>query len=300
MMGVLVTGANGQLGFEIQRTVPDGIEVYAKGSKELDITNLASINKYLEQLKPQAVINCAAYTAVDKAEAEGEIAEAVNAQGPANLATLCREMKIPLVHISSDFVFDGSQSVPYKPQDQTNPVSIYGRSKLHGELAVQELMGDKASIIRTAWVYSASGNNFVKTMLRLMAEKEQLGVVTDQTGTPTWAKTLAKTCWQACQKLMSGQPGAIYHWSDAGVCSWYDFAVAIQEEALSLGLLQKSISIQPIPARSYPTPALRPPYSVLDKTDSYSALGMPQTHWRTNLRIMLKELIVNQPTVINR
>ena len=195
-----------------------------------------------------------------------------------------------MVQVSTDFVFDGNQSTPYQPEDKPNPISVYGDSKLKGEQAVSDLLGAKASIIRTAWVYSTHGNNFVKTMLRLMAEKDELGVVADQIGTPTRANSLAQACWKACLNLLEDKEGGMYHWTDAGAASWYNFAKAIQEEAIILGMLDKRTTVNPIPASAYPTPAKRPPYSVLDKTSAYEQLNMKPVHWRVSLRAMLEEL----------
>ena len=180
----------------------------------------------------------------------------------------------------------GDASSPYKPGDNTNPLGEYGKSKLAGELAVKSAL-PSAVIFRTAWVYSAFGANFVKTMLRLMAEREELSVVADQVGTPTWARGLAEAIWLAVEKPeMQG----IYHWTDAGVCSWYDFAVAIAEEGLALGLLPAQPKVHPIPGSAYPTPAQRPAFSVLDKDSTWQALDTEGLHWRVQLRSMLQEL----------
>ncbi|WP_422138225.1 dTDP-4-dehydrorhamnose reductase [Endozoicomonas sp. ALC020] len=313
-MGVLITGANGQLGYELQRTVPCGIGLLCADRGQLDITSQESVHAYFDAHQPEAVVNAAAYTAVDKAETDSDAAFAVNTNGAAFLAEACSKHDIPMIQLSTDFVFDGSQSTPYKVTDKTNPVSVYGESKLQGEKQVLRILGNKAVIIRTAWVYSSHGNNFVKTMLRLMQEKDQLGIVFDQIGTPTSAKSLALCCWQSLKKLQAltardngnaenvgnnSLPGfqlpAILNWTDAGVASWYDFAIAIQEEALTLGILQKSIPIKPIPASAYPTPAERPGYSVLDKQPTYSQLELPIEHWRSALRCVLTELKSDKP-----
>ncbi|KEQ12191.1 dTDP-4-dehydrorhamnose reductase [Endozoicomonas numazuensis] len=292
-MRVLITGANGQLGYELQRTVPDNIELLCADRDQLNITSQSSINAYFDEHKPEAVINAAAYTAVDKAETEVEAAFAVNAHGPAFLANACSKHDIPMIQVSTDFVFDGTQSTPYKVTDKTSPVSVYGKSKLQGEQQVIEILRNKAVVIRTAWVYSSHGNNFVKTMLRLMQEKEELGVVADQTGTPTSARTLASCCWQTLSRLQSThfQLPPILHWTDAGVASWYDFAVAIQDEAIQLGLLEKGIPVKPIPSSAYPTPAKRPSYSVLDKTEAQIQVALSPIHWRSALKSMLLELV---------
>jgi dTDP-4-dehydrorhamnose reductase len=285
----LVTGAGGQLGRELQGTTPADWTVVALDRATLDIADTGSLRAALDRVRPAAVINAAAYTAVDKAETEAELAARSNAEGPSVLAGACAELGIRLVHISTDFVFDGAASQPYRPADATGPLGEYGRSKLAGERGTQAA-NPAALILRTGWVYSRFGNNFVKTMLRLMAERDQLSVVVDQVGTPTWARGLALTAWAG---LLHEDAHGIYHWSDAGVCSWYDFAVAIQEEALALGLLQREIVISPIPASDYPTPAARPSYSVLDKSSTCRDLDVTLAHWRAQLRAMLADLKEN-------
>ncbi len=286
-MKVLLTGKNGQLGFELQHTLPQQIELIAYDSSELDITNDNTVNQLLKKHKPDYVINAAAYTAVDKAESDIETAYAVNRDGSKNLARTCKLINAKLIHISTDFIFDGNKNTPYQVSDKTAPIGVYGESKLAGELAIQAELPDAHYIIRTAWVYSSHGNNFVKTMLRLMREKDQLGVVYDQVGTPTWARGLAKSIWQ----LLESKPkNRLYHWTDAGVTSWYDFAVAIQEIALEKHIIDKAIPIRPIPANSYPTPAARPSFSVLDKSLIEKSVGVETTHWREQLASMLNEL----------
>lgn len=282
---VLVVGAGGQLGQELQRTVPPGVECVPKTRTQLDVADASAVAEALAEVAPQVVVNAAAYTAVDKAEAEPEAALRGNAEAPETLAQACAKQGVRFIHISTDFVFDGAASRPYLPEASTAPLGEYGRSKLAGELAVQKALPD-ALILRTGWVYSSFGGNFVKTMLRLMGERDELGVVSDQVGTPTWANGLANAVWAAtAQPKLKG----IYHWSDAGVCSWYDFAVAICEEALALGLLSRPVKIRPIEAKEYPTPAERPAYSVLDKTSSWRDFALEGVHWRQQLRDMLKD-----------
>lgn len=286
-MKVLITGANGQLGWELQRTIPDSVDVVALSSSELDITNYQKVTERINSLIPQVIINAAAYTAVDKAEEEVEKAFAVNADGAANLAEAAKEVGARFVHLSTDFVFDGQKSSPYLVSDPTNPAGVYGKSKLAGEQKIVEINGlENCAILRTAWVYSAHGNNFVKTMLRLMAERDSLGIVADQIGTPTWAKGLANAVWKLAQINQDG----MFHWTDAGVASWYDFAVAIQEEALALGLVKTKCIINPIGTADYPLPAKRPPFSVLDKSETWKKLGLSGQHWLESLRKMLREL----------
>jgi len=299
-MKILVTGKNGQLGSELKKTCPSNVELICFGSKELDISNAEQVNELLITHSPDIVINAAAYTAVDKAETDTDTAYAVNEQGAANLANACKNIDAKLIHISTDFVFDGTSTMPYTASDATNPLGVYGASKLAGEQAINEILGSQATIVRTAWVYSVFGNNFVKTMLRLMAEKEQLGIVGDQVGTPTWAAGLANMLWALVAKASSEQvlntenTATILNWTDAGVASWYDFAVAIQELAIEQGLLTKSIPISAIPAASYPTPAKRPAFSVLNKAQAEEISGVKTVHWRTQLKEMLTELKLNQ------
>mgnify|MGYP003650609475 CR=1 FL=1 len=283
---ILVVGAGGQLGRELVRTAPTGVVCESVTRAQLDIADRAAVDACLAKFAPSQVINAAAYTAVDKAETEPEAARRGNAEGPGNLAQACARSNIRLLHVSTDFVFDGTASVPYTPDVEPAPLGEYGRSKLAGEQAVMAALPG-ALIMRTGWVYSAFGNNFVKTMLRLMGERDALSVVAYQVGTPTWANGLAAALWAA-----TARPGlsGVYHWSDAGVCSWYDFAVAICEEGLAGGLLHKAVSVRPIPTAEYPTPARRPSYSVLDKSASWSALELEGTHWRRQLRAMLSDL----------
>jgi dTDP-4-dehydrorhamnose reductase len=240
-----------------------------------------------QQHGPDLVINAAAYTAVDKAESEKDKAYEVNVRGAANIAKAAEHSGARLIHISTDFVFDGRKSKPYRPDDKPNPISVYGASKLQGEEAVLRETMKKALILRTGWVYSSHGSNFVKTMLKLMAERDEISVVADQVGTPTWARGLAKAIYHFAN---IPDTHGIYHSTDAGVASWYDFAAAIQEEAHQLGILQSLIPVIPIRTDDYPTAAKRPPYSVLDKTATWQALGYTASHWRVALRLMLEEL----------
>jgi len=280
---VLVTGAGGQLGRELVLSAGSQVNCVGLDRVALDIGDPIAIDKLLREVQPQLLINAAAYTAVDKAESEPELAWKVNAQGPGHLASACAARGVRMIHVSTDFVFNGEATRPYLPDAPTSPVSEYGRGKLAGEQAVQ-LALPGALIVRTSWVYSRFGANFVKTMLRLMSEREELGVVCDQVGTPTWARGLAQALWAAAQRP---QLQGIYHWSDAGQCSWYDFAQAIYEEGRAAGLLSKDVEIKPIPGTSYPTPAHRPAYSVLDKTSSLQDFEMQGVAWREQLRCML-------------
>jgi dTDP-4-dehydrorhamnose reductase len=285
-MKVLIAGSNGQLGFELARSAPLDAELVSLGRDGLDITDRDQVLATVARHQPDAIINAAAYTAVDKAESEPDVAMAVNRDGAAHLAAAAAELDAALVQVSTDFIFDGSSSTPYATDATPAPLGVYGATKLAGELAVRELLGEQALILRTAWVYSSHGNNFVKTILRLASEKPQLGIVADQVGSPTWAGGLAQAIWQALDRGVTG----IHHWTDAGVASWYDFAVAIQEEAMHAGLLEREIPILPIRTEDYPTPAKRPPFSLLDKHATWTALALPPEHWRIALRRMLSEI----------
>jgi len=287
MRKVLITGADGQLGYELQRTVLAGYECIATDKDDLDITNVDAVNAFVEKVKPDVIINSAAYTAVDKAEEEAVLAIAINTTGAGNLAQTAKDNDIQFMQISTDFVFDGKAHTPYLVDALAEPEGMYGKTKHDGDLLVQEILGDDAFIMRTSWLYSAHGNNFVKTMLRFMAERDELGIIADQIGTPTWANSLAQAVWQAIEKKVTGT----HHWSDAGVASWYDFAYAIMEEGVVLGLLDKTITINAITTADYPTPASRPCYSVMDKTSTWKALEMKSEHWRVALRKMMKEIV---------
>lgn len=286
-MKVLITGKNGQLGRDLCRLVPVGTDLHAYGHDELDIASVTDVNRIITAIKPDIIINAAAYTAVDKAESEQQHAYAINAAGTGHLAAAARDMSARLVHISTDFVFDGTKSTPYHPEDTPAPLSVYGKSKHQGEVLIREHHADNSVVIRTSWVYSTNGSNFVKTMLRLMGERNELRVVADQIGSPTWSCNLAGTIWSLVDANIA--PGT-YHWADTGVASWYDFSVAIYEEALSTGLLNKPVTILPITTSQYPTPAQRPHYSVLDTAATRTIPGIKSEHWRSALRKMLLEL----------
>jgi len=286
-MKTLVLGCNGQLGQALADNVPDNVEFIGIDLPELDITSANALLEFGRQAKPAVIINAAAYTAVDQAESDIELATAVNVEGPRNVATAARDVGARLIHISTDFVFDGEASAPYKADATTTPLSVYGRTKREGELAVLEMMPDTAVILRTAWLYSKTGSNFVKTMLRLMGERDDLGVVADQIGTPTWAVSLATAVWEFTN---APELSGIFHLTDGGQASWHEFALAIQDEALSLGLLDKPIPIRAITNEDYPTAAPRPRYSVLDCSATHKALNLHPTQWRVNLRRMLKGL----------
>ena len=285
-MKILLFGAGGQLGWELQRTCPSHVQLNAVDYPDVDFKSDKSIKNSIIESNPDWIINAAAYTVVDKAESEEDIADQLNHLAVVQIARTALETHTKLVHISTDFIFDGNASSPYHPDSPANPQSVYGRTKLDGETAVKQILQKDSVIIRTAWLYSSHGNNFVKTMLKLMKERDVLQIVDDQIGTPTWAKGLAYCVWTAIDKDSSG----IEHWTDAGVASWYDFSVAIQKIAIELGLLEKSIPILPIPSAQYPTPAKRPSFSVLDKTGTLEKLAIVPVHWRVQLKNMLREL----------
>lgn len=289
-MKVLITGANGQLGYALQKTAPGFIgndesvlDVIALTRAEFDLSRPDTLAAILDLYQPDAIINAAAYTAVDKAETDQALANTVNALAVIAIAKWCEQQKIPLIQVSTDFVFDGKKSSPYLPDDRTNPLGVYAQTKCAGEQAVLENCSS-SYLVRTGWVYCEHGANFVKTMLRLGAERVSLGVVADQVGTPTYAINLAQMIWQ----LLAQRPEQkIFHFSDAGVASWYDFAVAIFNEAKAQDLLTAIPQVKPIATSDYPTPAQRPAYSVLDKQQTWSLLNIAPDHWRNALSTML-------------
>jgi dTDP-4-dehydrorhamnose reductase len=285
-LNIVVIGKSGQLAHEIMRLAGDD-SVHCLGRDDINILDAVSLANVLNRFQPEGIINASAYTAVDKAESDQSNAYALNQTAVANLATYAKQHHCHLVHVSTDYVFGGDKGAPYQVDDSYHPQGVYGASKAAGEKALLDIYPQASCILRTSWVYASHGNNFVKTMLRLMAEKPELGVIDDQIGSPTWAKDLAKACIYAIKNQVSG----VHHWTDNGVASWYDFAVAIQSLALEKGLLTHAIPIKPIPSSAYPTPAKRPHYSVLDKstlTTEFSGL-VPQ-YWRKALGDMLDEL----------
>ncbi len=272
----LVTGANGQLGNELRLRL--GEQARYVDRDELDITDAEAVQAFVKGKNFDAIVNCAAYTAVDKAEGDVETAEKINVQGPANLA----KTGIPLIHVSTDYVFDGTACVPYTEDVQPNPNSVYGRTKLAGEQVVAKY-SQAAVIVRTAWLYSCFGNNFVKTMRRLGAERESLNVVFDQAGTPTYAGDLAAAIVEILGK-MPQQGCEVYHFSNEGVCSWYDFALEIMKLS---GLKCK---VFPIESKDYPTPAKRPSYSVLNKGKIKKDFGVAIRHWSEALAECIEKM----------
>ncbi|MDX3883419.1 MAG: dTDP-4-dehydrorhamnose reductase [Sphingomonas sp.] len=277
-MRVLVTGAAGQLGRALLASAPPRVEAIGLDRAALDIGDEAAVEDAVHRLRPALIVNAAAYTAVDKAETERDAARRINADGPGYLARAAGSVGARLVHVSTDFVFDGTASRPYRPADATAPLSVYGATKLAGEAAALAEHAD-VLVVRTAWVYAAHGRNFLETMLRLMAERDELAVVADQVGTPTHAASLAHALWA----LAMADARGVLHWTDAGVASWYDFAVAIREEAIAAGLPIRAAAVRPIATADYPTPAARPAFSLLDKSAAWGITGIAR-HWREELR----------------
>lgn len=285
-MRVLVLGAGGQVARAVAGVMSGQHELFVRTHAEVDIADAESLDRALAEAKADWIVNGAAYTAVDLAEDERARAAAINDTAVGAVAAAAARARARLLHLSTDFVFDGASNRAYLPHDPPNPLSVYGATKLAGEKRALD-GGCAAIVLRTAWVYAAAGKNFALTMLRLMREREQVRVVADQIGTPTWATGVA--C--AIRDLLEAQaPAGVYHWTDLGVASWYDFAVAIQDEALERGLLKRAVAIVPIATSEYPTRARRPAFSVLDTKATRDVVAAPALHWRHNLRMMLDEL----------
>lgn len=275
-MVVLVTGASGQLGQALKALSErcDNLTFVFKTSAEADITDRQQLEEVFNEVKPDFCINAAAYTAVDKAESEPEKAYAINVTGAKNLAEVCLQFNTTLLHISTDFVFDGNKDTPYTEDDATNPQGVYGKTKREGEQEIEKIL-PQHYIIRTSWLYSEYGNNFMKTMLRLAAERDKLGVVNDQTGTPTNANDLAEALLQIITRGKKAY--GIYHYSNEGVATWYEFAGEI------FRINNVLIDLQPIPTSAYPTPAKRPAYSVMDKSKIKEVFGLSIKGWQDSL-----------------
>ncbi|MDB4302847.1 dTDP-4-dehydrorhamnose reductase [bacterium] len=282
MNNILVTGGNGQLGSELREIAPNyqDYNFLFTDVKELDITNHSAVAAFIESNKINVIINCAAYTAVDKAESEPELSDAINHLAVANFAQIAKNKNIKLIHISTDYVFDGTNHKPYVEIDTPNPQSVYGQTKLDGELAMQQINPANSIIIRTSWVYSKFGNNFVKTMLRLAETRDEISVVADQIGSPTNAADLAKAILNILLKI-SNETVELFHYSNEGVCSWYDFAKAIFE------INGLDIKVNPIDSKQYPTPAERPFYSVLNKSKIKEMFKLEIPYWKTSLNKVL-------------
>lgn len=290
-MRVLITGAQGQLGHELMRLAPPGFDTVGMGSAELDISDAERVAVVVAELQPDLIINAAAYTAVDKAESEMERAWAVNRNGVAHLAVAAERLSIPLLHISTDYVFAGDAREPYRECDPTGPTGVYGASKLGGELELAAKCS-RYMILRTSWVFAAQGNNFVKTMLRLGRERDQLGVVADQQGCPTSAASIARALWTLAMQYRD--KGSLhwgtYHFSGAPACTWHEFALEIFRQGYQHGLITKIPQVRGIDSAEYPTPAKRPAWSVMDCSKLRETQGITQSDWRQELVDVLAEL----------
>ncbi|HEY9641868.1 MAG TPA: dTDP-4-dehydrorhamnose reductase [Coleofasciculaceae cyanobacterium] len=302
MKHILLIGGAGQVGQELQKTLAPLARVTSVSRAGLDLTQTDQIRQVIQTAQPDLIVNAAAYTAVDKAETELDLAKAINAEAPTIMAEAAQQVGASLIHISTDYVFDGCKNTPYTEQDQPNPIGAYGRSKLLGETGIQQV-GDRHSsfryaILRTAWVYGAQGKgNFVKTMLRLGADRDVVKVVADQVGTPTWSAHIAQAIavlaphfGASAPESETIAPSGIYHFTNSGITSWYDFAVAIFEEAEALGFPLQLKQVIPITTQEYPTPTQRPAYSALACQKISAILSSPPLQWRQSLRQMLSEL----------
>ena len=298
-MKVLLTGAAGQLGQALSQQLPAGVELIAtcrsggNGLLALELAEAEACRLAIRDHRPDWVLNAGAYTAVDKAESEPELALAVNGGAPRAFAEALLETGGRLLQVSTDFVFNGSQGSPYRPEQSRDPLGVYGSSKAAGEEAVEQLLGPAAGgagagrgvILRTSWVMGPVGKNFALTMLRLHRERQQIGVVEDQVGCPTSTHTLAAACWRV---ISAGISAPVLHWSDAGAASWFEVAVAVGELAQELGLLEQPALVKPLTTAEYPLPAQRPSYSLLDCSATRQALDLPALHWRQALRQLLE------------
>lgn len=286
-MSILLLGAQGQVGQALMKTLAPLGDLVPIGRQQLDLTDLDAIAHKIQTRQPQLIVNAAAYTAVDKAESEPDLAYRLNAEAPAAIARSAAACGAALVHISTDYVFSGQAGSPRGEADATGPLSVYGKTKLAGEDAIRAAL-DQHIIVRTAWVYGAQGKgNFLKTMLRLGKAQSEVNIVADQVGSPTWADDLAAAIAQLSEKV-AAVPGT-YHYTNSGVASWYDFAIAIFEEAKALGMPLKVQTVNPITTADYPTPAQRPAYSVLACQKIARLLGDSPPHWRQSLRAMLTD-----------
>lgn len=285
-MNVLVTGAGGQLGTALQACVPAGIQCLAVTRNDLDITNASAIARRLDDSNVTAVINAAAYTDVERAEREPDQAIRINATACSELANACKAQGARLIHVSTDFVFDGKQSRPYLTTDEPNPLSVYGRSKLQGEHAVLQILAEQACVVRTSWLHSAQGANFVTKILTRMRSGEPVRVVTDEVGSPTAAYSLAEAAWACVSRSVSG----VHHWSDSGAINRFEFADAIAHDAYQMGLLRALPALHRARVADFKSAAARPAYSVLDTRQTEAALGMKAIPWREGLKLTLEQL----------
>jgi len=285
---VLLTGAGGQVGRRLLATAPNEAEIEACDHATLDIADRTAVAATIDRIDPDVIINAAAYTAVDRAEVEPGAALAVNARGPENLALAAQQSGARLLHISTDYVFDGRAQRPYRPEDATAPLGVYGRTKLQGEAAVMGVLSRQGIVVRTSWLYDRHGHNFFNTMRRVMRERGTVRVVNDQIGSPTAVPALCRALWRFA--LAPDLGGRVYHWTDAGAASWFDFARTIAEYCSARGLLPGNVTVVPISTAEYPTPARRPAYSLLDCSAAVAALGIAPRPWEEELLAVCDEL----------
>jgi len=290
-MKILLTGAGGQLGQALLDAKPEAFELISTTRQELNLADAEACRSAVRQHQPDWVLNAGAYTAVDKAESEPELAHAVNSGAPEAFAEELNRQGGRLLQLSTDFVFNGTQGTPYQPEQTRDPLGVYGASKAAGEAAIQSVFGaeGRGLIMRTSWVIGPVGKNFALTMLRLHRERDQLGVVADQVGCPTSTLNLAQACWRTLQIAGERDMPAVMHWCDNGAASWYDVAVAIGQIGAELGLIDTPAKVQPITTSDYPTPAERPSYSLLDCTGTRAALELEGEHWQKALRAVLQQ-----------
>jgi dTDP-4-dehydrorhamnose reductase len=305
MRRILLIGAAGQVGQDLQKTLPSLGAVVCVARNGLDLTQADRIRQLIQEVQPSLIVNAAAYTAVDKAETERDLAKAINATAPTVMAESAQQIGASLIHISTDYVFDGQSSTPYRETDTPNPIGAYGQSKLLGEQGIQRVAAESPdfgyAILRTAWVYGSQGkSNFVKTMLRLGIDREEVRVVADQVGTPTWSAEIARAIARLAPYLLEPELepelasekanfSGIYHFTNSGITSWYDFAVAIFEEAAAIGVSLQLQRVVPITTADFPTPTQRPAYSALACQKIWAIQQAPAPHWRQSLRQMLAE-----------
>ena len=291
-MKVLITGAQGQVGKELTQIANEkGFEVISAGRGDLDITQAKNVESYITQCQPGIVINAAAFTAVDKAESEQDLAFAINRDGAKNIACACKKQNIPLLHISTDYVFDGTKSKSYSEDDSVSPLGVYGESKWQGEEAIRNNLSDYL-ILRVAWVFGAQGNNFVKTMLRLGNDRDELNVVADQFGGPSPARSIAQTLIDLVEQYQKNitLTWGTYHYCGNSKTTWYDFAKEIFKQAFESGLLIKQVKVNPITTAEYPTAAKRPGNSMLDCSKLKKTFGIEMPEWKEALKLVLMEL----------
>ena len=288
-MRILLTGGSGQVGQEILRSKPKGVEIISPSRNNLDLSDYIECKRIVKDLKPDWILNCGAYTQVDEAEKNIQLSKRINGYAPAAFAEAINGMNTNLLHLSTNFVFDGNQNFPYRENQTRNPLSQYGASKALGEELIEKKINEieKATILRTSWVISPVGENFILTILKLHSEKESIKVVSDQLGCPTNAEDLAKVCWKIIKLKEKKKLPFILHWSDAGVASWFDIAVAVGEIAKEINIHKKEAHIFPIKTSEFPSLAQRPKYSILDTLETSKTLEVQAKHWRKNLRNIL-------------